>query len=379
MKENKRFNRCEGNFENLYYHNYGWAQKQTFRKTGWIKCKLLHGYGFSLIIPDQIYIEKNGLKWIQPLAFLPVQLVKHNEEFIEAILFVDISCGNNLKVIFTNKDFEKSYLDGSQLFKCQIFGPKKLHEYATGDAEWSDDHLPYISIFHHTSIDAKEKIIQSGYFVPSSYNIQGTIKKLINVSYAYFTPLDSLRTNEDLVRIAMAEKGIIELRRDGFIPPLILEPGWESKYKNDILRLEVYSCNPNKREAALKVWIDASILAPQHIYMHDENGIVYYEFPHPFIHRIGTLPKNIIIFDDKKKLHRQINLKSFDYVVVGDCTTLEGLKAPYDEEDTQNIMKLEQIKDNLTILDFWFNFGNKDHYTSKNTEYQKFTNVSSST
>jgi hypothetical protein len=30
-------------------------------------------------------------------------------------------------------------------------------------------------------------------------------------------------------------------------------------------------------------------------------------------------------------------LKAFNYIVVGDCTTLQGLAAPYDEEDTTQI------------------------------------------
>jgi len=35
------------------------------------------------------------------------------------------------------------------------------------------------------------------------------------------------------------------------------------------------------------------------------------------------------------------HLKLFDYVVIGDATSLEGLKAPYDEENTSQIFKID--------------------------------------
>lgn len=370
--QNRRFNREELSHENIYYDNYGWAPRQNHSHDGWIKCRLLHGLGYSLVVPDQLFISNSGLKWIQPLAFSSVYLIKKDDNNISSKIDIDISCGNNIKVSFFNSEYVQSYADGSQLFHCKIIGPKNLYEYATGDAEWGAGNIPYLRLFHHTTEDSYAKIIASGYFLSSPYNIQGTSKRLKNVTYAYFTPLDRITTSGDLRKIAMAPEGIIHLRRDSFTPPRILNPGWEEFYKDDILQLPVYACDPSKRQATLGLWIDSTVLAPQHIYRHDDGGPVYFEIPHSFIQRIGTEPNNKIAFDNRNRVHRQDGLKSFEYVVVGDCKTLAGLEAPYDEEDTTNIMKIERVLNGQNLLDFWFDFRNQDLYSEKQVEVQEF-------
>ena len=369
--ENRRFNRIEMTLEHLYYTNYGWAPRQEHIHNGWLKCRLLHGPNYSHIVPDQIFLDRGGLKWIQPLAFEPVLLVKDGQR-ISSFLTIHISCGNTVEVRFFNNGIVRTMSDGSQLFRCEIVGPDNLDEYATGDAEWGSDYIPYLRLFHHTTADSSSKIKASGHFQTGSYNIQGANKRLLNVAYAYFTPLDKITTNEDLRRIAMAESGIIELRRDGFTAPDILMPGWEETYKNDILQLNVYRSDPSKRGATIEVWVDSTVLAPQHIYWHDEGAGVYLEFPHSFIHRVGVTPKGTIAFDDQIRVHQQGNLKAFEYVVVGDCTSIAGLIAPYDEEDTAHIMKIERVSDGHTLLDFWFEHRNQDLYTGKKVEVQVF-------
>lgn len=77
-------------------------------------------------------------------------------------------------------------------------------------------------------------------------------------------------------------------------------------------------------------------------------------------------------FDARRRIHRQEGLKAFDYIVVGDCTTLDGLAAPYDEENTAHIMKVEGMTPGTTILDFWFARGNSDLYTGKTVTMQEF-------
>lgn len=369
--ENRRFSRKETAFDHYYYDNYGWAPRQRHPHLGWIKCRLLHGRGYSLIVPDLLFVDKNGLKWIQPLAFTAVFLAKLDKNTTVSTLYVDISCGHNVEVRFYNHQLVRSLADGSQLFRCEILGPVDLPEYATGDAEWGADDVPYLRLFHHTTTDSCGKIKVSGHFQTGPYNIQGTLKRLQNVAYAYFTPLDKI-TTDGVRRIAMAPRGIIHLRRDGFTPPKILMPGWEKVYKDDILQLPVYPCDPSKREASMELWIDSTTLAPQHVYRHDEETSVYFELPHSFIQRIGTQPGGTVQFDGLNRIHHQADFKAFDYVVVGHCTTLAGLIAPYDEEDTRHIMKIERIPDGQTMLDFWFEFGNQDLYSGKQVELQEF-------
>jgi hypothetical protein len=370
--ENRRFNRIETNHNNYYHDSYGWATQKRKPCNGWIKCRLLHGPKHSLIVPDQLVLEYDGLKWIQPLAFTPSILGKLDEDQIVCDVNLDISCGHNIRVRFFNNDFVRSFPDGSQLFKCEILGPSNLYEYSTGDAEWGNENNLYLRLFHHTTADSCEKIKLSGHFRTSPYNIQGTTKHLQNVSYIYLTPLDRIATEGDLRCIAMAPEGIIQLRRDGFEAPALLMPGWEEAYKNDILQLAVYSCDSSKRDMSVETWVDSATLAPQHIYRHDEGAAVYYELPHAFIHRIGAEPKGNVLFDNRNRIHQQAGLKTFDYVVVGDCTTIAGLRAPYDEEDTTHIMKIERIPADLTMLDFWFLHSNQDLYSGKDVELQKF-------
>jgi hypothetical protein len=372
LVENRRFNRIEMTHDNHYHNNFGWATRERNRCNGWIKCRLLHGPGHSLIVPDQLVFENDGLKWIQPLAFTAPMLGKLDEDQIVCDLNIDISCGHNVRVRFFNHDFVRNFPDGSQLFKCEILGPSNLYEYSTGDAEWDTENNLYLRLFHHTTSDSWEKIKLSGHFRTSPYNIQGTTKHLQNVSYTYLTPLDKIATEGDLKCIAMAPEGIIQLCRDGCEVPTFLNPGWEEAYKNDILQLPVYACDPSKRDMSVETWVDSATLAPQHIYRHDEGAAVYYELPHAFIHRIGAEPKGHVLFDNRNRIHQQAGLKMFDYVVVGDCTTIAGLRAPYDEEDTTHIMKIERIPDTLTMLNFWFSRGNQDLYSGKDVELQKF-------
>ncbi|MHC5024802.1 MAG: hypothetical protein ACYTGG_13010 [Planctomycetota bacterium] len=193
-----------------------------------------------------------------------------------------------------------------------------------------------------------------------------------NVAYAYFTPLDAIRYDSDLKKIAMSAGGTIELCRDGVQLPPVLHPGDLDRYKHDILRLDVYRCDPAKREACIDVWVDASIVAPQHVYRHDAGGPVYYELPHHFIHRVGAEPGRNVIFDDERRIHRQDGLRSFDYIVVGDCRTLDGLKAPYDEEDTTHVMKIERVPTGETMLDFWVKRSNSDLFSGKQITMQEF-------
>lgn len=377
VQENRQFNRLESRHDHLYLSDYGTRPLGSTSHRGWIKCRLLHGTGYSLIVADQLYVDSRGLRWIQPLAFGPNVLCEHDAARIVCDLSIDVSCGQRLRVQFFNSDHVRDLPDGSQLFECTILGPHCLAAYCTGRAEWGTNGHPYIQLFHHTTPAARSAILDSGHFLAGSCNIQGAQKRLVNVSYAYFTPLDSITVDNDLKKIGMAAGGVIELRRDGFTVPKNLFPGWQDAYKNEVLQLPVYVCDAAKRQAVIDVWVDAAILAPQHLYRHDEGGSVYYEVPHHFIHRVGTKPDQRVYFDENRRIHPQGGTRSFDYIVVGDCRELAGLAAPYDEEDTTHVMKLERVLSGTTLLDFWIANGNRDLYTGKVVEVQEFSRPAS--
>jgi hypothetical protein len=234
---NKQFNRLESLVDHFYWSNLECEAIEHHITKGWIKCKLLHGYGYSVIIPDQLLLDQGGLKWIQPIGFTPNLIAKFSELNIVCDLRVYISCGQALRVRFVNSDLVRDLPDGSQLYRCELIGPMDLHEYAVGEAEFSSDNVPYVHLYHHTTKDACQKILAGAYFRTSSSNIQGTTKKFRNVAYVYFTPLDAIQTDSDLKMIAMAQGGKLELLRDGFVPPDILMPNYLETFKDDILQL----------------------------------------------------------------------------------------------------------------------------------------------
>ncbi|MBU3187210.1 hypothetical protein [Clostridium estertheticum] len=375
MIENRKFNRMETEtgIENFYIPNFGYDSCQEYKYTGYIKCKLVHKANLSIIMPDQIYLEYDELLWIQPLNIFPNQVFKE-DGLITALLSIDISCGNTIKIEFTDKDFIRNYEDGANLFKCKIYGPKDFNKFATGTGYMTEEYIPVLNLYHHTTEESKQCIINCGYFWPSPWNIQGN-KSLVNVGYAYLTCLDKIKTDNDLREIAMASdatKDFVTDKVDIPIPTLITDE-WKKKYKNEILELKVLRQSIDERQSTLSLNVDATILSTQHILMHTFKDIpVYYEIMSPFIYRIGVVPQSNIYFD-KLTINRQNNnIKQLYYIICGDATTMEGLIAPFDEENTSSIFKIERVSDKSNILEFWFDNCNMDHYTNKTIEVQIF-------
>lgn len=303
-------------------------------------------------------MENEGDYWFQPLAFTANLLTKTDNNSIGE-LFVDILMGHTLKIDTSNDDFVRNFDDGSCLYKCQIKGPKKLKEYATGHSHFKKDFTPILKLYHHTKPETKEEILKCKYLIGSIWNIQGT-KKLTNVSYAYFTCLNKISEPNDLKHIAMASDGKIHL---------IVDNG------DKILELGVSRENTLNRKATLSFFVDSTKLESQHIYRHvfTNSNPIYYEICNPFIYRIGLHPNGHLHFEDNNYLaYNSSKIVNFNYVVVGDSTTLEGLSAPYDEENTKDIFKIEKMKNDENILDYWFKESNKDHFSKKEVKYQKF-------
>ncbi len=291
---------------------------------------------------------------------------------IRGSLYADISCGQVVWLNFNDSDLLASLEDGAQLFRCRITGPADLPSYATGTARLRDGFQPYLELFHHTDEASRDGILASSHFRLSAWNIQGT-KKLTNVGYVYFTCLDQIKFDEDLVQIAMASSGVIHLMRDDFDQPQILLPGWEQRFGDDILELKVYRASTLSRIATVKCSVASAALGPQHILAHHPSDFAtYYQICCPFIYRVGIELGNVLELDAVTMDVDSPHLKLFDYVVIGDATSLEGLKAPYDEENTSQIFKIERVPEGQSILDFWMTQSNRDHYSGKNPELQQF-------
>ncbi|RYJ45692.1 hypothetical protein [Flavobacterium beibuense] len=356
---NKKYDRLEFNNYHIYNNNRGEKGGGNKIYEGFFKCKLVHNNMFSVIIPDLIYIKtaEDTFLWFQFYSFLPNHLSKFSSEEIMGIVDVDIAFGHTLRIVFSKKGHVKNFPDQSNLFQCEIYGPDDLLEYSTGCGKIIDE-TPYIKLYHHTLPDIKVLIENSSYYKGSLWNFQGT-KKLKSICYSYFTSLDKIIQEQDLLAIAMSSDGTINLVLD-----ITLEP----------ISIKVYRESTSNRTATLEQYIDSTIIMNNHIWMHkhDTNEYVYYEVCSSFIYRVGLDIQTDLPFNDSI-ISRVENVMTPDYVVLGDAATKLGLLAPFDEEFTTHVFKIEPFDGVETnILDFWFDNSNKDLYTDKKITPPKF-------
>jgi hypothetical protein len=87
------------------------------------------------------------------------------------------------------------------------------------------------------------------------------------------------------------------------------------------------------------------------------------------IFRIGIAPKTVLPLTQGTIDLSEATLKQFDYVLLGYATTKDGLLAPYDEENTRELFKVERCED---PFEFWKAHPNRELYTAKHVELQAF-------
>lgn len=358
MKINYKFNRRERKGRHRYIKEF-----PSFRHTdgvkyhGYVKCKLAHHAAYSTIVPDQVYLTVGSETiWIQPLFFM-ASFILFSETEDRCRLSVDISTGARLAIDIQSDWLLSRLPDGSFIYRCEIDGPAGLFRYATGRAILKGN-VPYIRLFHHTNLRAKKGILKSSQFWTSTWNIQGT-KQLSNIAYLYLTPLDKIVCEEDLREIAMSSVEFIPLRIDQNT----------TNIPDELLR--VYRENTSNRNHSITCWVRADSMAAQHIYRHTPTcEAVYYEVVCPFIQRIGSNIGTAIEIQNKTLI--PTSPKQFDYVVVGDATSLEGLRAPYDEEDTTHIWKIDSASESREIIRHWITNPNSDLYNRLPIELASF-------
>ncbi len=357
--KNLRFNRKEMDGQHQYLDDFeGLRNFGDIDYSGYIKCKLVHNSIYSIVLPDQIYLDVGGeIEWIQPLYFSG-NLVAMFDEFGVCDVTIDISYGAGLHVRFRNDEVVSRLDDGSLLYNCSLKGPVDLYQYTTGTAKVISG-KPFLKLYHHTEKKSKKGILESNEFWSSNWNIQGT-KKSTNISYLYLTSLPEILCTEDLAQIAMSTQGKLAFRID-------------SNFTNQPdLILDVYRESTDNRRFTLSFWVEASLLATQPCYRHlPPDGFGYHAIVSPFIHRIG------VEFGEKIKIENDrlvpTSPKCLRYAVVGNATNVQGLKAPFDEENTQEILKVEHIKDPDDIISFWIKNGNTNQYDNKPIERGYFS------
>ena len=357
--EDLRFNRVRKAGKHIYlteYENGRIVGEESYE--GYIKCKLVHNEVYSLVLPDQVYVKLGGeIHWIQPLYFSGC-FIANRGEFGTCQLSIDASHCVVLNIQFSNQDLVNRLDDGSLFYKCEIKAPKYLYRYTTGQAKIVGNNL-YLKLHHHTDHAAKKSILKSGEFWSSDWNIQGT-KRLTNIGYLYLTSLPSITCVEDLSVIAMSSDGRLGFRtdqNDTGVPDLILD---------------VYRESTNNRTEILSHWVDATHLASQPSYRHqDSSGFGFHEVVCPFVHRLGVEHSTVVQISGNQLA--PVSPKSFDYAVVGDAARVSGLAAPYDEEETDEVFKIEHIDGDNDIISFWIANANTDQFSGKAIEKAEFS------
>ncbi len=304
---------------------------------GFIKLRLGHSVGGSYLIPDAL-IGVGGTRYFLPSFFGPPALAFNIKEGKHTAYF-NIDTGPpratelvRLFVTVRSDDHMRSYEDGAQLYRCSFKGPARIVRNATGlcfPLRSSDFAL---EVFHHTMPEKAAKIRASRELWSSSWNLAGT-RELANVAYGYFTSLPRIEAEEDLRRIAMASDGEIRFQTTS------------DRTREETLTLKVRRGNTLEMTTPLAFSVPCGIIAPTHLYIHPNVGVnpTYYEVIGPEIVRVGVNPKASLRFSGREISALGLDLKHFDYVVLGDASTITGLAAPHDEEETREVTHIEVI------------------------------------
>ncbi|GGF07631.1 hypothetical protein GCM10007285_39440 [Stappia taiwanensis] len=147
-----------------------------------------------------------------------------------------------------------------------------------------------------------------------------------------------------------------------------------SRLREETLELTVYRENTTGRTARLQVNVASSLLAPPHLMIHRPLGDhAYYEVTGPEIYRVGVQPGAALTYANGVGTIDEATLKRFEYVVVGDASSVEGLAAPYDEEETKQVVHVENLDDGLDLFEFWQTNQNSDQVSSRRPEPRIFS------
>lgn len=325
---------------------------------GFIKLKLVHAEATSLIVPDLLAANLNRMRWHQPKFFYGCRL-SFLESFAAADISIELSSGALVHVTLTSGGFVASLSDSSQVFRCLISVVAGSTLEADGTCSLGPDGDFLLDLFHHTTKEAAEAISASGHFRGSRWNVQGT-RELKNVEYAYFTSLPKIASEQDLAKIAMASSGRIYLLRTN------------ATSTQEAIAIEVYRQSTLDRTATLPIVVPASLVASQHIYRHaPRHQAVHYEVCNPDIYRVGLQPGKVAPFHEATLTVQEGDRKRFEYMVLGDADTPEGLIAPFDEEETRSLFHVEWCG-KQTFLDFWRDHANSDQVCWRDPEMLQF-------
>ncbi len=325
------------------------------RKKGYIKCRLLHLTLGSVVQPDVLLGKSKDRPFFLPIFFDPCQLGFFPEDSNDFCRFSFVA--NNqacLRVTFFKRNKVSCNPDGSVIYKCyyeKIDGPS----WPAPDGRWRRVRSRFeLKLFHHTDEKGFSGIVESSQIWGSQWNIQGNLR-LKNIAYGYFTNIRKIRHEIDLQQIAMSSAG-----QAHFLPtnaPL------DAQLSTSVALPRLM---PHERSQTIGLWIDSSYIAPNHLWIHRPmDRPAYYEIVLPKVFRVGLTPGASVHILDNQAVVRDGEEKIFQYVVVGDADTHDGLVAPYHEEETMDLAKVEVFERDDEIISFWKTHANSDQYTQR--------------
>lgn len=334
--------------------------------TAWAKVRLAHAEAGSFLLVDHLFLKDAG-RWLQPKNFVLSQVLAGHDS-IDGRIVLDLPDGTTIEVQFSDEPVPSQLADGSWLYEALVFGPDDLISKGAGIWRMGPAGVPQLRLHHHTTAANKQSIQNTQELWSSQWNFQGT-RKLKNIGYVYFTDLPFVQTEQDLRAMAMSSTKAIHLQTDGSPSIDALPPNWRSTgLTNYVLQLDVYWSAPEQRDSTVTLYVDADLLCPTHMLRH--NGTtVWYEMILPHVCRVGLKPGQVLKLD-RDEVSRPAQFQNIGYHVIGDATTLDGLAAPYDEENTNQVFKVEI--GNMSPLRKWVTEPNQDHFSGVALELQEF-------
>lgn len=331
-------------------------------RRGYLKCRLVHMRDRSFILPDVLMASGIRKHFFSPKFFNPNQIGFFDGDGSDDVcfLFIELMGSVHIGVVFFQRDLVKRCAGNSFIYKC-AFGSIDDKPIPSPQGEWRRCRdLFELALYHHTDKAGEDGIKSSGYIRGSSWNIQGT-NKLINISYGYFTSIPKIESVLHLNEIGMSDHG-----GNG----VCLLPTNAPMDIQFALHIEVYRQTKEDRNRPLGFWVDSETISPNHLWFHQPiDGPPYYEIVLPKVFRVGVESNGTLPF--KGNVLKPEDCKNFDYVIVGDAGTHEGLSAPFHEEEKRHLAKVGVIPAGNEIISHWHKNRNSLLYQNIRIELAK--------
>jgi hypothetical protein len=332
-------------------------------RQGYIKCRLVHLADKSFVIPDILLASGLHKKFFSPRFFQPNQILWFGGDGSGDFCRFVITLGGNVdvNVAFFRKGVVKQCADNSLIYKC-AFRPVNNGEAPVSQGVWRrrDDRFE-IALFHHTDAAGEAGIRASKEIWSSPKNIQG-VRKLSNVAYGYFTSLPRITSTFDLWEIAMSDSGYTHFLPTN-APP-------DAQFAH---ALNVYQQDGWDRNRPLRFWVNLEVIAPNHLWLHKPEGdATYYEVVLPRVFRVGVEPGRALPIRGTLLDVMPSDCKRLGFVIVGDADTENGLKAPFHEEETLELAKIDEIPKGNEIIGRWQDMQNRFLFSDMKVEYNQF-------